>query len=95
MEDFADYQTDDEKKAARFRDRVRLRLSALNQTRSDLAREIDISPQALSNVINRFPNVNYQSIERIASHLDVTVAWLIDGDPKEAFSVRRDQIAGF
>ncbi len=95
MEDFADQPSDDEKKAIKFRERIRLRLSALDQTKSDLAREIDISPQALSNMINRFPNVNYQSLERIASHLDVSVAWLIDGNPAEAYDVRRDLLAGF
>ena len=80
----------DDPKAIRFQERVRIRLAALNRTQSDVARDLKMSPQALSNVIGRFPDVNYRSLEKLASELGVTVSWLIEGDPKEAIASHHD-----
>lgn len=72
-----------DQKQAQFRERVRVRLAAMNTNQADLARSHGMSPQHFNRLINSGPFVRYESLEEIASMLGVTVVWLIDGDLKD------------
>lgn len=81
----------DQAKQSAFAERVRIRLAAMGQSQSDLARSYGVTRQNMSKIIRRGPYLNYQSLERLADMLAVSVAWLVDGDPRDGVA-NRDQL---
>jgi len=84
----------DNASAVQFRERVRIRLAAMNTTQADLARDHGMSPQALSDIISGFPNVHYRSVEKLSAMLHVEPAWLIGGDPRDAIPNAEEVLDG-
>lgn len=75
---------------AAFRERVRARLAAMNTGPVEVARRHGVSHQSLHGLISRGPYLQYKSLKRLAEMLDVSVSWLLEGDPRDAFGKRDD-----
>ena len=80
----------EQKKIAAFQERVRARLAAMNTTGTELAKKMGMTHQAWSDLIGRGPYLQFRSLERIAEVLEVTVGWLTDGDPRDAFKSKEE-----
>jgi len=88
-----------------IRERVRLRVAAMDTSVAAICRENAIPGSQVNNWLSNLPGMTLRSWFRLASMLHVTPAWLLDGDPVEALGTDRpsadledvvgDQVGGF
>lgn len=81
---------DNDQKTAAFQERVRVRLAVLNHNQTILAVNAGMSRQQISVILQDPYRCEMRTIERLAEALEVTSAWLLEGDLREALPDPKD-----
>lgn len=75
-------------------DRLTKILKAKKMSKSELARQVGVSPQAVNNWFTR-GELGRESAQRIADVLKVSIDWLLKGDPDDILTVEQIRLNRF
>ncbi|WP_312226781.1 helix-turn-helix domain-containing protein [Pseudescherichia sp.] len=75
-------------------DRLTKILKAKKMSKSELARQVGVSPQAVNNWFTR-GELGRESAQRIADALKVSIDWLLKGDPDDILTVEQIRLNRF